>query len=166
MIEICNFIESTNLKLLGFDPNDPIKRSWGFPTGCSLNHCAAHYTPNPGDELKLKKKDICKIDFGTQINGNIIDCAFTMSFDDMHLGLMEAVKAATNAGISFFSFFAFLLFLLLFEAMRRFRPCLRVCVLCFFLQFCVIQFFEVCGMKKTKYEKTKTHTYRDTSNGY
>jgi methionyl aminopeptidase len=23
----------------------------GFPTGLSLNHCAAHYTPNPGDTI-------------------------------------------------------------------------------------------------------------------
>jgi len=47
----------------------------------------------------LKKEDIVKIDFGTQINGHIIDCAFTFSFDPMHDKLMEAVKAATNAGI-------------------------------------------------------------------
>jgi methionyl aminopeptidase len=23
----------------------------GFPTGLSLNNCAAHYTPNPGDTI-------------------------------------------------------------------------------------------------------------------
>ena len=22
-----------------------------FPTGCSINNCAAHYTPNSGDEM-------------------------------------------------------------------------------------------------------------------
>jgi len=64
-----------------------------------LNYCAAHYTPNPGDKTKLQKKDLCKIDFGVQINGNIIDCAFSMSFDEMHDSLMEAVKAATNEGL-------------------------------------------------------------------
>lgn len=41
----------------------------GFPTGCSLNNVAAHYTPNPGDETVLKYGDVMKFDFGTQVNG-------------------------------------------------------------------------------------------------
>lgn len=40
-----------------------------FPTGCSLNNCAAHYTPNAGDPTVLQYDDICKIDFGTHISG-------------------------------------------------------------------------------------------------
>jgi len=40
-----------------------------FPTGCSLNNCAAHYTPNAGDPTVLQYDDVCKIDFGTHING-------------------------------------------------------------------------------------------------
>lgn len=40
-----------------------------FPTGCSINHCAAHYTPNAGDPTVLRFDDVCKIDFGTHING-------------------------------------------------------------------------------------------------
>ena len=43
-----------------------------FPTGCSLNHVAAHYTPNAGDETVLQYDDVCKIDFGTHINGKSI----------------------------------------------------------------------------------------------
>uniref|UniRef100_A0A914Z7G2 Peptidase M24 domain-containing protein n=1 Tax=Panagrolaimus superbus TaxID=310955 RepID=A0A914Z7G2_9BILA len=70
-----------------------------FPTGCSLNNCAAHYTPNAGDTTVLKESDICKIDYGVHINGRIIDCAFTISFDHKFDPLMEAVKEATNAGI-------------------------------------------------------------------
>ena len=27
-----------------------------FPTGCSLNNCAAHYTPNAGDKTVLQVK--------------------------------------------------------------------------------------------------------------
>jgi len=99
MLEICDRIEQTNLKLLGFDPENPLARSWGFPTGCSLNECAAHWTPNTGEERILQKSDICKIDFGTQINGNIIDCAFTFTFDPIHDELMKAVKDATYTGI-------------------------------------------------------------------
>ena len=41
----------------------------GFPTGCSLNHCAAHYTPNPGDDTILKQGAVMKFDFGTEVNG-------------------------------------------------------------------------------------------------
>jgi methionyl aminopeptidase len=40
-----------------------------FPTGCSLNHCAAHYTPNAGDPTVLGVDDVVKIDFGTHVNG-------------------------------------------------------------------------------------------------
>lgn len=40
-----------------------------FPTGCSLNNCAAHYTPNAGDPTVLQYDDVCKIDFGTHVNG-------------------------------------------------------------------------------------------------
>ena len=46
----------------------------------------------------MKKDDIIKFDFGTQINGYIIDCAWTMTFDPVHDTLMEAVKDATNTG--------------------------------------------------------------------
>ncbi|KAH8021956.1 hypothetical protein HPB51_018805 [Rhipicephalus microplus] len=46
-----------------------------FPTGCSLNHCAAHYTPNAGDPTVLGYDDVCKIDFGTHINGKQITTA-------------------------------------------------------------------------------------------
>ena len=40
-----------------------------FPTGCSINHCAAHYTPNKGDNTVLQYDDVMKVDFGTQVNG-------------------------------------------------------------------------------------------------
>ena len=39
-----------------------------FPTGCSINHCAAHYTPNGGDNTVLHYDDVCKIDFGTHVS--------------------------------------------------------------------------------------------------
>ena len=44
--------------------------------GCSVNHIAAHYTPNCGDDTVLKYGDVMSIDFGTQIDGRIIDCAW------------------------------------------------------------------------------------------
>ena len=38
-------------------------------------------------------------DFGTHINGHIVDSAFTVAFNPKYDPLLEAVKAATNAGI-------------------------------------------------------------------
>ena len=71
----------------------------GFPTGCSLNHVAAHYTPNPGDNRIITENDVCKIDFGTHVNGLIIDCAFTVAFNPMFDELLYAVQDATNQGV-------------------------------------------------------------------
>lgn len=76
-----------------------MKSGIAFPTGCSLNHVAAHYTPNPGDNTVLGYDDVCKIDFGTHINGRIIDTAFTVAFNPTYDKLLEAVKDATNTGI-------------------------------------------------------------------
>jgi Xaa-Pro aminopeptidase len=67
--------------------------------GCSLNHCAAHYTPNNGDNTILQPDDVCKIDFGTHINGRIIDCAWTVAFNPKYDELLKAVREATNTVI-------------------------------------------------------------------
>ena len=67
--------------------------------GCSLNHCAAHYTPNNGDNTILQHDDVCKIDFGTHVNGRIIDCAWTVAFNPKYDQLIKAVREATYAGI-------------------------------------------------------------------
>lgn len=96
MIEICNELENTARKLIG---ENGLEAGLAFPTGCSLNHCAAHYTPNAGDTTVLQYDDVCKIDFGTHINGRIIDCAFTLTFNPKYDRLKEAVRDATNTGI-------------------------------------------------------------------
>eukprot|EP00457_Paulinella_chromatophora_P005154 gb/GEZN01005168.1/.p1 GENE.gb/GEZN01005168.1/~~gb/GEZN01005168.1/.p1 ORF type:complete len:528 (-),score=88.97 gb/GEZN01005168.1/:259-1758(-) len=96
LVEIANRIEGGTKACL---PADGIKRGWGFPTGLSINHCAAHFTPNTGDKTILQKDDVLKIDFGTQINGRIIDCAWTVAFNPIYDPLLESVKDATNTGI-------------------------------------------------------------------
>ena len=96
LVDLCNAIEQTNLRLV---EKNGLQAGIGFPTGCSINHCAAHYTPNPGDDTVLNYDDVCKIDFGTQVNGQIIDCAFTVAFNPVFNPLLVAVKEATNAGI-------------------------------------------------------------------
>ena len=78
---------------------DGIVRGQAFPTGCSLNHVAAHYTPNTGDKTVLTYDDVMKVDFGVQVHGRIIDCAWTTHFNPMYDPLVEAVRAATNEGV-------------------------------------------------------------------
>merc|ERR1712136_559383 len=96
MIQICQELETRSRMLIG---ENGLKAGIAFPTGCSLNHCAAHYTPNAGDETVLQYDDVCKIDFGTHVNGRIIDCAFTLHFNPKYDTLIEAVRDATNTGI-------------------------------------------------------------------
>ncbi|CAN0449267.1 unnamed protein product, partial [Laminaria digitata] len=43
--------------------------------------------------------DVMKVDFGTQVEGRIIDCAWTVSFDPQFDPLLEAAREATNTGI-------------------------------------------------------------------
>jgi methionyl aminopeptidase len=42
---------------------------------------------------------VIKIDFGVQVNGRIVDSAFTMSFDHTYDQLIAAVNDATNTGV-------------------------------------------------------------------
>jgi len=48
MTEIAEFIEDGTRALV---EADGFKSGVGFPTGLSLNHCAAHYSPNAGDTI-------------------------------------------------------------------------------------------------------------------
>lgn len=96
MADICERLENYNRKLA---PEKGLESGIAFPTGCSLNNVAAHYTPNPGDNTVITYDDVCKIDFGTHIKGRMIDCAFTVAFNPVYDNLLMAVKDATNTGI-------------------------------------------------------------------
>jgi methionyl aminopeptidase len=96
LIDMCERLENKNRELI---QEAGLERGVGFPTGCSLNHVAAHYTPNAGDETVLQYGDVMKVDFGCQIEGRIIDSAFTVSFDPTYDNLLEAVREATDTGI-------------------------------------------------------------------
>ncbi|KAI0699385.1 peptidase M24A methionine aminopeptidase [Cerioporus squamosus] len=96
MLEIADLIENGVRNLV---EEDGLESGIGFPTGLSLNHCAAHYSPNPGDTLVLGEKDVLKVDIGVQVKGRICDSAFTLTFDPTYEKLLEAVKAATDTGV-------------------------------------------------------------------
>lgn len=104
LTEIANTIEDATRKFTGTDPNGDHAgktkvQGIGFPTGLSLNHCAAHFTPNAGDKTVLKYDDVMKVDFGVHVNGHIIDSAWTVAFDDKYDNLLKAVQESTNTGI-------------------------------------------------------------------
>lgn len=122
MIDIANMIEDGTRALA---EENGFEAGVGFPTGLSLNHCAAHYTPNAGDKIGacgrcatherdaananepllighssvLQKEDVLKVDIGIQVNGRICDSAFTLNFEPTYDRLIEAVKAATETGV-------------------------------------------------------------------
>lgn len=96
LADMCERLENCNRTLM---KENGIQAGIGFPTGCSLNYVAAHYTPNPGDNTVLQYGDVMKVDFGTQIDGRIIDCAWTVAFDPQFDPLLAAVKEATNTGV-------------------------------------------------------------------
>jgi len=96
MIDICEELESTARKLIN---ENGLDSGLAFPTGCSRNHVAAHYTPNAGDATVLEYDDVVKMDFGTHIKGRIIDCAWTLTFNDKFNPLLRAVQEATEMGI-------------------------------------------------------------------
>lgn len=97
MWDIGENIENTSRALT--ESQNPLESGVGFPTGLSLNHCAAHYTPNKGDKTVLGQDDVLKVDIGVHVNGHIVDSAFTMTFNDKYDQLLAAVKDATNTGI-------------------------------------------------------------------
>ena len=97
LYDMCAQIEEAVRRLSGYEP---VVRGLAFPCGCSINNCAAHYSPvTPHDTRTLGKSDVMKIDFGVSINGNIIDSAFTVCFDPKFDPLLNAAKEATNTGV-------------------------------------------------------------------
>ncbi|CAN1847940.1 Methionine aminopeptidase 2B [Linum perenne] len=96
MTDLCETLENTVRKLIS---ENGLQAGIAFPTGCSLNWVAAHWTPNSGDKTVLQYDDVMKLDFGTHIDGYIVDCAFTVAFNPMFDPLLEASREATNTGI-------------------------------------------------------------------
>ena len=114
LVDIADFIEAATKRhtsdLMISDPSvTSINGGIGFPAGLSINSCAAHYHPYLNDTAILSKNDIVKVDFGTEINGWIIDSAFTeygfgdnaasKELNDAFENLTACVRDATNTGI-------------------------------------------------------------------
>ncbi|EOA27145.1 hypothetical protein CARUB_v10023245mg [Capsella rubella] len=96
IIDLCETLEDTVRKLIS---ENGLQAGIAFPTGCSLNNVAAHWTPNSGDKTVLQYDDVVKLDFGTHIDGHIVDSAFTVAFNPMFDPLLAASREATYTGI-------------------------------------------------------------------
>jgi len=96
MVELCQRLEQKTHELI---TANGLECGWGFPTGCSLNWVAAHYTPNYGDNTVLQYDDVCKLDFGVQVGGRIVDSAFTIAFNEKYDPLIASTQEGTNEGI-------------------------------------------------------------------
>lgn len=96
LTEIAEYIENGTRALV---EENGLESGVGFPTGLSLNNCAAHFTPNAGDTTILQSGDVLKVDFGVHVKGRILDSAFTLTWEPTYDKLVEAVRAATDTGV-------------------------------------------------------------------
>ena len=79
--------------------NQGMNQGIGFPCTISINNCAAHWSTNNISDKIITKNDIIKFDFGTEVNGWIIDSAFSVAFDPKFIPLLNASKEGTETGI-------------------------------------------------------------------
>ena len=58
MIDLCETLEDSVRQLI---QANGLEAGIAFPTGCSLNYVAAHWTPNAGDNTVLQYDDVMKL---------------------------------------------------------------------------------------------------------
>jgi methionyl aminopeptidase len=104
--------ETENLVLKLFRHNDrneyfksPSTDGLAFPVGVSINNIVCHDSSLLIDDRTFEYGDVVKFDFGTHVNGNIIDSAFTQIIgekeeDSMYKPLLDASRDATYSAIA------------------------------------------------------------------
>lgn len=97
IIDLVKLIETETINLC--KNYDCINYGIGFPCGISINNCVAHYHPNMNIKYIFDINDVIKIDYGIEINGWIVDSAFTHVFNDNNDILLKAVNEATEMGL-------------------------------------------------------------------
>lgn len=89
-LDICEAAEARIIELGG---------GIGFPTNCSINEVAAHYSSPEEDKTMIQEGDVVKVDIGVHIDGYIADTAFSVSFDPELETLVEASQASLNKAL-------------------------------------------------------------------
>ncbi|MFB6145879.1 MAG: type II methionyl aminopeptidase [Candidatus Nanohaloarchaea archaeon] len=72
-----------------------------FPVNLSIDDEAAHYTPEPGDDRKLRADDVVKVDIGAHSNGYIADTALTVNPSGEHQGIIDDVEKVLEAALEY-----------------------------------------------------------------
>jgi methionyl aminopeptidase len=67
-----------------------------FPPQIALNHVAAHFLPQPDEDI-IFNDQVIKLDVGVCYNGAIGDCAASIDLSGKYQGLIEATEAALLA---------------------------------------------------------------------
>lgn len=58
MTDLCERLENCVRQLIS---ENGLEAGIAFPTGCSLNYVAAHWTPNANDQTVLQYNDVMKL---------------------------------------------------------------------------------------------------------
>ena len=58
LYDLCETLEASVRQLI---QENGLEAGIAFPTGCSLNFVAAHWTPNSGDQTVLQPDDVMKL---------------------------------------------------------------------------------------------------------
>lgn len=82
-----DIISKINQKILELDARP------AFPPQLALNNVAAHFLPQPGEDI-IFSDQIIKLDIGVCYQGAIGDCAVTVDLSGKHQALIDAVEAA------------------------------------------------------------------------
>ena len=99
-IKLYDLAESLEARVRLLVEENGLEAGLAFPTGLSVNNIAAHDSPTGVNDARvLKVTDVMSIDFGVQVNGRIVDDAFTIAFQPQFDPLIQATVDATNAGI-------------------------------------------------------------------
>lgn len=70
-----------------------------FPPQIALDHVAAHFLTNPGEDIILSHQ-IVKLDVGVAFHGAIGDCATTVDLSGTHQKLIDAAEACLSSALS------------------------------------------------------------------
>jgi len=70
-----------------------------FPCNVSINEVAAHYTSPPGDQKRVPRGSLVKVDIGAHVDGYVTDTAVTVCFDPQYVGMVDAAKQALETAV-------------------------------------------------------------------
>nr|HDO80654.1 type II methionyl aminopeptidase [Candidatus Bathyarchaeota archaeon] len=90
IIELCEAVEEKILSEGG---------ELAFPCNVSVNDVAAHYTSPPGDETRIPREAIVKIDAGAHVDGYIVDKAISVSTSAKWRRLVHATEEALKKAL-------------------------------------------------------------------